>query len=294
MQRTNRLTALVGAVATLVPSLALAQRAESVTLTGNTAAIYALAGTVTLEPLSGGSVAVQVTRGGRDAAALRVERGDGRGGEGLRITWPSDRVVYPAMGALSSTTLEVANDGTFGRAIGRGRRAVRIAGAGQGTEAWADLRIGVPAGATVEVHLAQGAMLASNVDGRVSLEAIAANVSLADGSGQWAIDVGAGDVEVARTHGALRVATGSGAVRMDVEDRAAHLAVTTGSGDVTVRAPADLGARLSLASAGGAVVTDLPVHVQREGRDAFRGTVGDGTGTVSIASGSGQVRLLRQ
>ena len=69
------LPTLALALPVLAPSGRLAaQQAERYTLDGDDIAIYNLAGALTVEPGTGG-VTVEVTRGGADAARLRVERG---------------------------------------------------------------------------------------------------------------------------------------------------------------------------------------------------------------------------
>src|SRR6185295_8272162 len=145
-----------------VPSL-VAQQVERYALSDDEVAIYNLAGQVRLEVGSGGAVSVQVTRGGADAAKVKVAQGKRDGVETLRFIYPGDRILYGPMSNGSSTQLRVRDDGTFGgdqdhdgkRNRDEGRR-VTIASGGGGLDARANLRIGVPPGKQVSLYLAVG------------------------------------------------------------------------------------------------------------------------------------------
>jgi DUF4097 and DUF4098 domain-containing protein YvlB len=87
--------------------------------------------------------------------------------------------------------------------------------------------------------------------------------------------------------------TGSGSVGAELRESVRELSVQTGSGDVSVRAPASLAAEVDLETASGGVETDFPLQVTRHSRDHVVGQIGDGTGRVAIETGSGDVRLLK-
>src|SRR5687767_13620430 len=127
------------ALASLLALPALAQT-EQRTVKGSTIAIYNLAGRMRAVAGTGDAVVVEITRGGADAAKLRVERGPIGGRETLRIVYPSDRVVYPD--SRSRTSMSVRGDGTFGDGdwqAFRDRDRVDIRSYGPGLEAFADL-----------------------------------------------------------------------------------------------------------------------------------------------------------
>ncbi len=223
---------------------AAAQQAERFTLAGGEVAIYNLAGAVTLEPGTG-AVAVQVTRGGPGASRLTIEQGPIEGRETLRVRYPDDRVVYPGMDRGSSTQLRVREDGTFGdgdfhdhdhdrhrRRRDRDGRPVRISGTGEGLAAHADLRVQVPAGRGVSIYLAVGKVSATNVDGRLLINAHSAPVTASGSKGELSVDVGSGSVNVSDAEGSLSVDTGSGPVEVS-RFRGTGLSVDTGSGEVT-------------------------------------------------------------
>jgi lia operon protein LiaG len=216
------------------PAVVAAQQ-ERHTLEGDDVAIYNLAGEVSVEA-GQGSIGVQVSRGGGAAGQLRVEQGEIGGRETLRVIFPSDHIVYPPLGRGSSTQLRVRDDGTFGDEHGwderpRSRR-VTIMDQGDGLDAHADLRISVPGGRQVAIHLAVGKVTVTNVNGRISVDAHNAPVTATGTRGELSVDVGSGDVLVSQTEGALSVDTGSGSVEVS-RYRGATLSVDTGSGDVT-------------------------------------------------------------
>src|SRR6266496_2075556 len=155
------------------PVVLVAQQ-ERHSLEAGDVAIYNRAGEVSVEA-GQDSVGVQLTRGGGGAGQLRVEQGEIDGRETLRVIYPSNKIVYPPLGRGSSTQLPVRDDGTFGDEHGRHEhsrgRQVTISDRGDGLEAHADLRISVPRGSKVAVHLAVGKVTVANVNGRLSVDA---------------------------------------------------------------------------------------------------------------------------
>lgn len=93
-----------------------------------------------------------------------------KGRETLRGLYPASELVFPEMEAGSRTEVRVNDDGTFGGALGGGRK-VRISGEGPGLEARADLTILVPPGKTVRVHQAVGAIAAPRSAGGSAMAA---------------------------------------------------------------------------------------------------------------------------
>src|SRR3989475_8308418 len=110
-----------------------AQATERKTVPGADVAIYNLAGVLRLEQGSGADVAVEITRGGGDAAKLRIETGEIRGRQTLRVMYPDDDIVYDALGRWGGggeTTVDVREDGTFNDNHGDHRGGRRFYGGG--------------------------------------------------------------------------------------------------------------------------------------------------------------------
>jgi lia operon protein LiaG len=198
-------------------------------------AVYNLAGTMRVEPGSGSSVVVEVTRGGSDAGRLSVRRTDSGGTGVVAVVYPDGDIVYPEMGGGSRTTLEVRSDGTFGgdgagRLLGRDRITIR--GSGRGTRAWANVRVLVPSGRSVTVHHAVGRIDVANVNGDVQVKGYAAAITASGTRGKLDLDTGSGGITVTNAEGEVTLDTGSGGVRVN-GIRGSGLDVDTGSGGVT-------------------------------------------------------------
>jgi hypothetical protein len=220
---------LVGAlvlVATSAPVALRAQGAERHVLRGADVAVYDLAGRVRVVPGEGPDVVVEATRGGRDGGRLRFEAGSVDGREALRVVFPGDRVVYPAMGDGTRLRTRVRGDGTFSGMRGD---EVEVRASGDGLEAWADLVVRVPRGRRVAVYVGAGATEARDVDADLRLDSQAASVLAERTRGRLVVDAGSGRTQVRGVEGELTVDAGSGAVELDGV-RARRLSVDGGSG----------------------------------------------------------------
>jgi hypothetical protein len=304
-----------------------AQQPERFALTGGNVAVYNLVGEMRVEAGSGRDVVVEVTRGGSDRQQVRVERGLIDGREALRVFVPASQIVYSRMGRGSRTNIRVRDDGTFGGTGIRGN-AVTVQGSGRGVEAFADVRVLVPAGQQVTVHQGVGRVQAANVNGRLAVRTQAAAVTTsgtrgsldvnvgsgavrvdgADGPlkvdtgsgsvdvravrGDAELDTGSGSVRLADVRGGrLKVDTGSGSVRLDLTGEVRAVKIDSGSGGVTLGIPSTTGAMLEIDTGSGGINVDLPARVTRSRRSHFSGQLGDGRGRIEIDTGSGSVRV---
>ena len=129
----TRRTSTAVAVLLTLPSLAAAQNAKTYTLQGQDVAVYDLVGQLTIEPGSGGSVQVEVRPGGPDAAKLSVDQTAIRGRPTLRVVFPDDHIVYPALGRHSNSQFTISEDGTWNDG-GRRSRKIWVRGDGDGLE----------------------------------------------------------------------------------------------------------------------------------------------------------------
>jgi lia operon protein LiaG len=294
LRRNSRASlASIALLAVMFPGAAVAhaQEAERYSLSGNAVAIYNLAGSVRIEAGTGANVVVDVSRGGRDAGRLNVERREIDGNAGLVVRYPAGDVVYSGSGRFrGNSTVSVRDDGTF---FGRGSsgRRVNVRSSGNGTDAHADLRILVPEGRTVLLRLGVGDVEAANVNGALDIDVGSAAVTTARTRGNLRIDTGSGRVRVSDAEGDVLVDTGSGSV--DITNiRGSRVHVDTGSGSVTGSAIttdelhvdtgsgsirlAEVAARdLLLDTGSGSVDLDLTTNIDR----------------VRIDTGSGSVRL---
>jgi hypothetical protein len=238
--RSKHLAAAAALVLVIAPVGASAQTAERRTLSGRDVAIYNLAGVLKVEGGSGSDVVVEITRRGADASQLRIETGEIRNRQTLRVIYPDRRIHWEGSRTgggwwgSSRTTVSVADDGTFGDngdhgLFGRGHR-VEISSR-DGLEASADLRVIVPEGKRLAVHLAVGEATVSNVNGDLVVDVHAASVTTTGTKGRLSLDTGAGDVRVTDAEGDVDLDSGSGGVTLE-RVRGARLRLDSGSGRV--------------------------------------------------------------
>ncbi len=256
MPSSTQLTAvtLLAVAGALTPMTVQAQ--ERFSASGADVAVYNLAGQVRIEPTSGSSVIVEVTRVGADASRLRVENGSVRGREAIRVVYPGENIIYRPertsgflanMSRFSRTQFRVRDDGTFnderlrGEGGGAGNRfgisfneghRVTIAGGGRGVEAHADLRVLVPQGKRVAVILGVGKLYARNVNGDVAIRTNSGDITADAVQGAFWLDTGSGDLKLTDVRARLEVHTGSGDVTLN-RVHGAFTSAATGSGDVT-------------------------------------------------------------
>jgi lia operon protein LiaG len=295
----------------VTPALAYAQ--ERYAIGGDHVAIYNLAGLVDIVGTGAGQVTVEVERGGRDAGELRVEVGRVAGVHALRVIYPANRVVYRADDGLfrsrGTTRLRVREDGTWGGDGDRGRR-VTLSSGGSGMEAHANLRIGVPRGQRVEVHLGLGGIVAENVDGDVRLQTTSGGVEARGLAGHLDVRTGSGNVRLDGMGGSLVVRTGSGRIRVAAvqgdsvvlrtgsggvngEDVVASVVrVRTGSGRVQLSRSA--GTEVQVNTGSGSVAAELVRAVDRlQVRTGSGGVTldlaADLDATLAIRTGSGRI-----
>lgn len=226
----------------LVPLVTLAgaaagldgQRLERHVLHGDDVAIYNLAGRIILEAGTEPSVVVTVDRGGRDGDRLEigVDRIDGR--QAFVVRYPDRRIVYDGLGRTSRTQVRVRDDGSFygggGLNLFSGSTTT-IVGSGRGTAAHADLRVQVPPGQRLAVHLAAGEARVVGTEAGVVLDVGAAAVVVEGIRGDLRVDAGSGPVRVTDAEGDIELDTGSGSVVVE-RVRGPRLLVDTGSGSV--------------------------------------------------------------
>jgi hypothetical protein len=132
----------------------------------------------------------------------------------------------------------------------------------------------------VEAHTVSAALEAQGINGTLSFSTVSGDLTLADG---W--------VERLDTNSV------SGDVTADIDlDPLGSLNVTTVSGEVTLRLPAEADARINLHSVSGDVRSEF-AGLRRSSAPASRsvtGSLGAGSGQVSVTTMSGRVMLLRR
>ena len=229
--------AAAAATLSLAPALATAQGVERFSLEGRDVAVYNIVGTMKVEGGAGDRVTVEVTRVGGDAAQLKIETGELRGRNTLRIRYPADRIVYAERGSGSRSTFDVQADATFGDDGDRGwrgRRRIEVRGSGDGLDAHADVRVIVPKGLTVRVRNGVGETTVSNVDANLTVSVNSSHLTASHVRGTLSFETGSGGIDLSDATGDLNLESGSGGATIDGV-RGGKLSVDVGSGSLRGR-----------------------------------------------------------
>jgi hypothetical protein len=235
----------------------------------------------------------------RNGRQVRIS-GDGDGLEAhadMRILVPAGRTVavYLAVGKLSASNVN-------------GNLTLDVASADvevSGTRGSLNLDLG---SGNVSVTDAEGDMLMDTGSGDVTISNIrGGRLELDTGSGsitgsrisaeRMLLDAGSGDIRLSEVASRdLSLDTGSGEVEIGLTTDVDRLSLDSGSGDVTIRAPANLGARVDIETGSGRVSGDLISGLLGRGEDEdddhVTGTIGDGQGTITVDTGSGDVSFV--
>ena len=231
---TLRNLAVLGAMVLLPALHAPAASARTYTLSGDDVYIYSPAGQVRIEAGTGNAVTVDVTLDGRDADDLQVSDEAVNGHPTLRVLYPTNTIVYPAMGRWSNSSTNIRRDGTWGGNWGNSffSRRITVKGGGSGTQAWADLVVRVPRGRTINVYTIVGDGELHAADGNLRFDGGSGGVKADGCRGKLSLDLGSGGVEVTDFNGNLTVDTGSGSIRANGV-HGPSISLDTGSGGVS-------------------------------------------------------------
>lgn len=194
-----------------------------------------------------------------------------------------------------------------------------------------DYEITVPENTTVRSHSGSGNQSVEGIKGNVDLEAGSGDMQLARLTGELRFQTGSGNVRGRELSGPARIKAGSGDIEIeevgagDIEIRTGSGNITvsgvnggfsaeagsgdirgngtpkslwnvrTGSGNVDLRVPSEVGFDVDISSSSGTVVVDHPVTTTVQGRVQERksvvGKVRNGGPTISVHTGSGDIRL---
>jgi DUF4097 and DUF4098 domain-containing protein YvlB len=158
-----------------------------------------------------------------------------------------------------------------------------------------DLRLDNISG-TIRAKTGSGNITGHKLAGPLNLEASSGDLRIEEtGSADVSVQTGSGNIEIRGIQGGARVTAGSGNV--EVEGRpTSNWAVSTGSGNAEVRISDQAGYELEVSTGSGNITTDEPITTTVQGRiqspsRSIRGQVRGGGPTVSVHTGSGDVRI---
>ncbi len=266
------------------------------TLAGAEVMVLNLVGSVTIEPGGSGDVSVEVTRRGADASRLSVSIETVRGVPTLRVVFPDGDIVYPELGRRSSSEFGIDADGNWGgnsRDSWRSRRRIRVRSDGRGTEAWADVRIVVPAGKKLTAMVGVGSVRSAGVTGDLGIDVASARVDVLGHTGILNLDTGSGSADIRDIKGdVLNVDVGSGTVTV-IGATVTRMILDSGSGGVEADRVNAQELTVDVGSGG--------VRIERATSDRVRLETGSGgvrleltnsPSSVDVESGSGTVTLI--
>lgn len=147
-----------------------------------------------------------------------------------------------------------------------------------------------------KITTASGDISASDLAGHIELNTASGDITLRNVSGEINVATASGQLKVTNATGTVSAASASGDVEVEIArlEGAGDLRFTSASGNVHVRLPNNLDARVSLATASGNIDTDFPLEVKKQeygpGTTA-RGQLGSGARSLRIATASGDVSL---
>jgi DUF4097 and DUF4098 domain-containing protein YvlB len=194
-----------------------------------------------------------------------------------------------------------------------------------------DYEITVPENTTVRTHSGSGNQSVEGLKGTVDLEAGSGDMQLSRLTGDLRFQTGSGNVRGRQLSGPARIKAGSGDIEVeevgegdvDIRTGSGNIIVSgvnggfraeagsgdirgngtpknlwsirTGSGNVDLRVPSEAGFDVDVSSNSGTVVVDHPVTTTVQGRVQERksvvGKVRNGGPTISVHTGSGDIRL---
>jgi DUF4097 and DUF4098 domain-containing protein YvlB len=158
-----------------------------------------------------------------------------------------------------------------------------------------DLRLENISG-TIRAKTGSGNITGSNLSGPLNVEASSGDLRLEEtGSADVSAQTGSGNIEIRGIHGGARVTAGSGNVEVEGQPTS-NWTVNTGSGNAEVKISSQAGYELEVSTGSGNITTDEPITTTVQGRiqspsRSIRGQVRGGGPTVSVHTGSGDVRI---
>ena len=157
----------------------------------------------------------------------------------------------------------------------------------------------VPRGANLnfdKIQTASGNLRAEGFTGRLELQTASGDVIVRGVGGEIHAQSASGTVHVSDASGRVNASTASGNVEVELTriEGEGDMSFSSASGDVRVRAPASLDARVKMSTASGDIETNFPLEVKSNdygpgGR--AEGQLGSGVRSLRLSSASGNVSL---
>src|SRR5215212_1498031 len=182
--------------------------------------------------------------------------------------------------------VEVEDESTQGRVVLRAKYPNNC-----NCDASVRFEVRVPRSANISfdrISTASGNVKAEGFTGRIHLSTASGNVTLRGVGGEIKASSASGNVSVAEATGMVSASTASGDVEVELTrvDGDGDMRFSSASGDVHVRMPSNINARVSMSSASGDLDTNFPLEVKhnRYGPGSrAEGQLGSGARTLKIS-----------
>jgi hypothetical protein len=178
-------------------------------------------------------------------------------------------------------------------------------------------------GGSVEVTTVQGPIVVRGARGNLTLETVSGQITVEEAQGNLRVNAVAGTITVSNASGAISAETVGGSVTLEgiasgqVEARTVsgplryegsireggRYTFGTHAGDVWLRLPSDMGARVSAVTLAGEIRSDFPaapdIATRRQGIPGLQEKrltfeTGDGSARVSVETFAGTIHVLRR
>ena len=227
---------------------------------GGSVEIENVSGDVNLTGYEGSAVVVNAYKEGRDREMVEVEDESTQGHVSLRAKYPND-----CHNCQASLRFEVR----------------------------------VPRSANLvfdKISTASGNVKAEGFAGRLHLSTASGDVTVRGVGGEIKAASASGTVRVNDATGTVNASTASGNVEVELTrlEGAGDMRFSSASGDVHVRMPTNIDARVSMSTASGDIETNFPLEVKHDRYGSgtrAEGQLGSGARMLKISSASGNVSL---
>jgi len=227
---------------------------------GGSVEIANVSGDINLTGYEGSAVVVNAYKEGRDREMVEVEDNSTQGRVSLRAKYPNDC---------------------------------------RNCEASIRFEVRVPRSANLafdKISTASGNVKAEGFAGRLHLSTASGDVTVRGVGGEIKAASASGTVRVADTTGTVNASTASGNVEVELTrvDGSGDMKFSSASGDVHVRMPTNIDARVSMSTVSGDIETNFPIEVKQSrygSGSRAEGQLGNGARTLKISSASGNVSL---
>jgi hypothetical protein len=146
---------------------------------------------------------------------------------------------------------------------------------------------------------ASGDIEVQDVTGDVGVHSASGSLRIEKVTGEVHANTASGDVAVKQIRGSVNAETASGDVVVEItklEGSGRSMKITTASGDVNAKLPANPDVEVEMSTISGSIHTDFPIQVQTPeygpGQSA-RGRLGNGTYNLHMTTVSGDIHLGR-